>query len=48
MTGNKNSVAEILIEALPYIQVLDRKTVVIKFGGNAMVDEDLKSSFARD
>ncbi|HKJ53031.1 MAG TPA: acetylglutamate kinase [Gammaproteobacteria bacterium] len=48
MTVNKNSVAEILIEALPYIQVLDRKTVVIKFGGNAMVDEDLKSSFARD
>jgi acetylglutamate kinase len=48
MTFNKNSVAEILIEALPYIQVLDRKTVVIKFGGNAMVDEELKSSFARD
>ncbi len=43
-----NSVAEILTEALPYIQALDRKTVVIKFGGNAMVDEDLKSSFARD
>ncbi len=43
-----SSVAEILIEALPYIQALDRKTVVIKFGGNAMVDEDLKSSFARD
>ncbi|MGD2173078.1 MAG: acetylglutamate kinase [Gammaproteobacteria bacterium] len=48
MTINKNSVAEILIEALPYIQVLDRKTVVIKFGGNAMVDEELKSSFAQD
>jgi len=48
MTINKSSVAEILIEALPYIQVLDRKTVVIKFGGNAMVDEDLKSSFAQD
>ncbi len=44
----KSSVAEILIEALPYIQALDRKTVVVKFGGNAMVDEDLKSSFARD
>ena len=38
----------ILIEALPYIQVLDRKTVVIKFGGNAMVDEELKSCFAQD
>lgn len=48
MTVNTNSVAEILVEALPYIQVLDQKTVVIKFGGNAMVDEDLKSSFARD
>ena len=48
MTTNKTSVAEILIEALPYIQALDQKTVVIKFGGNAMVDETLKSSFAQD
>jgi len=48
MSVNKSSVAEILVEALPYIQALDRKTVVIKFGGNAMVDEELKSSFARD
>ncbi len=48
MTVNKSSVAEILIEALPYIQALDRKTVVIKFGGNAMVDEALQSSFAQD
>ena len=48
MTVNKSSVAEILIEALPYIQRLDQKTVVIKFGGNAMVDEQLKSSFAQD
>ena len=48
MSVNKSSVAEILVEALPYIQALDRKTVVIKFGGNAMVDETLKSSFARD
>jgi acetylglutamate kinase len=48
MTVKKSHVAEILIEALPYIQALDRKTVVIKFGGNAMVDEDLKSSFAQD
>jgi len=48
MTVKKSSVAEILIEALPYIQALDRKTVVIKFGGNAMVDEQLKSSFAQD
>ncbi len=48
MNINKSSVAEILVEALPYIQALDRKTVVIKFGGNAMVDEELKSSFAQD
>jgi len=48
MTVKKSHVAEILIEALPYIQALDQKTVVIKFGGNAMVDEDLKSSFAQD
>ena len=43
MTINKNSVAEILIEALPYIQVLDSKTVVIKFGGNAMVRRRARS-----
>ena len=48
MTANKSGVAEILIEALPYIQALDQKTVVIKFGGNAMADESLKSSFAQD
>jgi len=48
MTVKKSSVADILIEALPYIQTLDQKTVVIKFGGNAMVDEALKSSFAQD
>ncbi len=48
MTVKKSGVAEILIEALPYIQALDQKTVVIKFGGNAMVDESLKSSFAQD
>lgn len=47
MTGLHNT-AEILIEALPYIQRLDKKTVVIKYGGNAMVDEELKSSFAQD
>ena len=48
MNVNKSSVAEILVEALPYIQALDQKTVVIKFGGNAMVDEELKSCFAQD
>ncbi len=48
MSVNKSSVADILVEALPYIQRLDRKTVVIKFGGNAMVDAGLQSSFAQD
>ncbi|MYB89567.1 MAG: acetylglutamate kinase [Proteobacteria bacterium] len=40
--------AKVLIEALPYIQKFAGQTVVIKYGGNAMVDEVLKSSFARD
>ncbi len=40
--------ARILTEALPYIQRFRGKTVVIKYGGNAMVAEDLKQSFARD
>ncbi|MHB8454903.1 MAG: acetylglutamate kinase [Acidiferrobacterales bacterium] len=40
--------AQILIEALPYIQRFHGKTVVIKYGGNAMVDDRLKQSFARD
>lgn len=48
MTQESSNTAEILIEALPYIQRLDSKTVVIKYGGNAMVDEALKSSFAQD
>ena len=48
MSDNYKNTAEILIEALPYIQALDTKTVVIKYGGNAMTDEALKSSFAQD
>jgi len=40
--------AHILAEALPYIQRFQDKTVVIKYGGNAMVDEELKRGFARD
>lgn len=40
--------AEILIEALPYIQRLHGKTVVIKYGGNAMINEDLKNSVMED
>jgi acetylglutamate kinase len=40
--------AQILIEALPYIQRFRGKTIVIKYGGNAMVDDNLKQGFARD
>ena len=40
--------ARVLIEALPYIQRFSGKTIVIKYGGNAMTDEALKSGFARD
>jgi len=42
------NVAHVLTEALPYIRRFRGKTVVIKYGGNAMVDEELKSGFARD
>ena len=38
----------VLVEALPYIQTFAGRSVVIKYGGNAMIDETLKSSFARD
>ena len=51
MTKNsKNAVtiADILIESLPYIQRFNGKTIVIKYGGNAMADDTLKNSFARD
>jgi acetylglutamate kinase len=41
-------IAHVLGEALPYIQRFRGKTVVVKYGGNAMVDEALKSGFARD
>ena len=40
--------AQILAEALPYIKRFHGKTIVIKYGGNAMIDEALKQSFARD
>ena len=46
MTSHK--IADVLTESLPYIQRFKGKTIVIKYGGNAMVDENLKSSFARD
>lgn len=42
------NVARVLTEALPYIQRFAGKTIVIKYGGNAMTDEKLKQGFARD
>jgi len=51
MTLDRNAainVAQVLSEALPYIQRFTGKTIVVRFGGNAMIDEQLKNSFARD
>ena len=42
------NVADILIEALPYIRRFYGMTIVVKYGGHAMVDEQLKQDFARD
>jgi len=46
--SNAMNIAHVLTEALPYIQRFAGKTLVIKYGGNAMVDDALKTSFARD
>lgn len=43
-----HDIARVLNEALPYIQRLSGKTIVVKFGGNAMIDENLKHCFARN
>ena len=40
--------ARVLVEALPYIQRFHGKTIVVKYGGNAMADDKLKKAFARD
>ena len=40
--------AKILSEALPYIKKFYGKTIIIKYGGNAMIDNNLKNSFAKD
>jgi len=37
-----------LTEAFPYIQEFNGKTIIIKYGGNAMIDDNLKKSFAKD
>ena len=47
LSSAKNK-AKILAEALPYIQRFHGKTIVIKYGGNAMIEENLKEGFARD
>ena len=47
-TGEAHKKAQILAEALQYIKRFHKKTIVIKYGGNAMVDDNLKRSFARD
>ncbi len=48
MSHNAHDTARILMEALPYIQRYSGKTIVIKYGGNAMTEEVLKNSFAHD
>ena len=51
MTLNRDSamnVAKVLTEAMPYIQRFKGKTIVIKYGGNAMTEDSLKHGFARD
>ena len=40
--------ADILSEALPYIRRFHGKTIVVKYGGNAMIDQNLKEAFAHD
>ena len=47
-TSDPAAIAPVLAEALPYIQHFHGRTIVIKYGGNAMTDEALKRSFARD
>jgi acetylglutamate kinase len=46
--SDAKAIAKVLTEALPYIQHFTEKTIVVKFGGNAMIDEALQNSFARD
>ncbi|MDD3251493.1 MAG: acetylglutamate kinase [Lachnospiraceae bacterium] len=48
MEMNEMQKAEVLIEALPYIQRFNRKIIVVKYGGSAMVDEQLKHQVIQD
>ena len=45
---NKQEQAAFLIEAMPYIKKYFNKILVVKYGGNAMIDDELKSSVMRD
>src|SRR5690554_1664155 len=47
-SSNVAAIAQVLTEALPYIKRFNGKTMIIKYGGNAMSDDKLKSGFARD
>ena len=47
-SASATEIARVLTEALPYIQRFTGKTMVIKYGGNAMVEESLRQGFARD
>ena len=40
--------ANVLIEALPYIQKFNRKIIVVKYGGSAMIDEELQKNVIKD
>ncbi|MEN8261148.1 MAG: acetylglutamate kinase [Pseudomonadota bacterium] len=46
--NSAHDIARVLVEALPYIRRFKGETIVVKYGGNAMVDEALKNGFARD
>ena len=45
---NNNQRAQVLVEALPYVQKYNGKIVVVKYGGNAMINEELKHDVMRD
>ena len=47
-TISNNSRAEVLVQALPYIQEFQGKTIVVKYGGNAMINKDLKAAVMED
>ena len=44
----KGKRAQVLVEALPYIQTYYQKTIVVKYGGNAMISDDLRKAVISD